>query len=127
MNRTLLGAYHRLPYGGRCLAAGLWGKYLGLWRYGSQTDDLVAAALERETWKPERWKAWSQEQTARLLHRAATQVPYYRELWSRRRRQGDTRNLERLDHWPLLSKEDLRNQPKAFLADDRRRPLPSHH
>ena len=74
--------------------------------------------MERETWSPARWQAWQQERLAYVLHRAATQVPYYREYWSRRRRRGDGAAWEDLTNWPLLDKEALRQNPQAFLADD---------
>lgn len=123
MNRLLLGTYHRLPYAGRLVAASLWGRYLKYWRYGRQTDDWVEAALEREAEDSAFWSRWQEERTARLLHRAATQVPYYRDLWAKRRQRGDTRSWEVLSHWPLLNKQTVRRQPEAFLADDRHGPL----
>ncbi|MCH9647221.1 MAG: AMP-binding protein [Deltaproteobacteria bacterium] len=123
MNRLLLSAYQRLPYAGRCLAAGVWGRYLRSWRYGEETPSLVETALERESWSPSTWTRWQEERTSRLLHRAVTQVPYYRNLWAKRRQQGDTRSWKVLQHWPILSKETVRRQPEAFLADDRPRSL----
>jgi phenylacetate-CoA ligase len=48
-------------------------------------------------------------------------VPYYRELWARRRREGDRRSWDYLENWPVLEKEALRQNPHAFLADDRPR------
>ena len=69
---------------------------------------LVQAAIERERWSEAQWALWRQERLARLLHRAATQVPYYREQWSARRRRGDTRSVEVLANWPILGKDALR-------------------
>lgn len=118
MKNHLLHLYHRLPYAGRVLAASLRGYYLRFWRYGPETARLVAAARERETWSPERWQAWQQERLALVLHRAVTQVPYYREQWAARRRQGDRASWEYLENWPILEKEAVRAHPKAFVADD---------
>ncbi|MCB1036112.1 MAG: hypothetical protein KDD47_19980, partial [Acidobacteria bacterium] len=115
----LLGIYHRLPYGARCLAAGLRGLYLERWRYSDQTPERIEEALAREAWPAERWRSWQEEELASLLHRAATEVPYYRELWSRRRASGDRRPWEVLGNWPVLSKEEVRGRPAAFLADGR--------
>jgi len=94
------------------------GYYLNFWRYGSHTEDLVVEALERETWSTNQWQAWQDDCLAYVLDRAATQVPYYRQLWSRRRRQGDRASWENLENWPVLEKETLRQNPKAFVADD---------
>jgi phenylacetate-CoA ligase len=114
----LIELYHRLPYPLRVAAASARGSYLRWWRYTPQTEDLVAAALERETWSTARWQHWQQERLAFLLHRAATKVPYYREHWTRRRRQGDHAAWDVLENWPLLTKDILRAEPHAFVADD---------
>jgi phenylacetate-CoA ligase len=110
--------YHRLPYPIRVLAVSARGYYLRWWRYGPETDHLVEEALERETWSPDRWKAWQEERLAYVLHRAATRVPYYRDQWQERRRRGDRASWEVLENWPILKKEPLRANPRAFVADD---------
>jgi len=79
---------------------------------------LVQEALERERWPPERWRSWREERLAYVLHRAATRVPYYRKLWRERRLRGDRASHEVLENWPILEKEPLREQARAFVADD---------
>jgi phenylacetate-CoA ligase len=118
MSSTLLRVYHRLPTPLRSVAASLQGYRLRWWRFGKETDRLAAEALERDSWSAEQWKAWQQERLAYILHRAATQVPYYRASWAERRRRGDLRSFEQLEHWPVLHKDTLRNNPAAFVADD---------
>lgn len=118
MRSSLLSIYHSLPGPARSAVASARGMYLRRWRYGPETDDLVAAALERDSWSSERWRAWQDEQLARLLHRAATRVPAYREAWAERRRKGDRASFEQLENWPVLTKERLRRDPRAFVADD---------
>ncbi|HEY9516646.1 MAG TPA: hypothetical protein VIQ74_13300 [Gemmatimonadaceae bacterium] len=100
------------------LVAGARGWYLRSWRYGPETERLMAEASEREGWGEERWASYSEDRLAEVLHRAATRVPYYRDYWAARRRAGDRRSAERLEHWPIISKEQLRAQPQAFVADD---------
>ncbi len=112
----LLSLYHSLPYPLRVLAASARGAYLRWWRYGRETERLVEEALERERWSADRWKAWQAERLAWMLHHAATQVPYYRDQWARRRRQGDRSSWEVLENWLVLRKEDVRAHPRAFLA-----------
>jgi phenylacetate-CoA ligase len=115
---NLVSLYHHLPAWARTLAATARGAQLRRQRYGPQTDALVEEAMEREYWSPERWQAWQQERLAYVLHRAATRVPFYRDIWARRRRRGDYRSWERLENWPVLEGESLRRQPLEFLADD---------
>jgi phenylacetate-CoA ligase len=113
-----LRLYHHLPGWARSAAATLRGAQLRRQRYGAETDRLVEEAMEREYWEPCRWRTWQQERLAWVLHRAAARVPFYRELWSRRRRHGDYRSWEYLENWPVLDGESLRREPLAFLADD---------
>jgi len=119
MKEKLLQLYHRLPGPARSAAASLYGYYLYSWRYGPETDRLVSEALEREQWSLETWKLWQEEKLAHVLHRAATRVPYYREQWAERRRHGDRSSWESIENWPILKKEPLRQNPLAFVADDR--------
>jgi phenylacetate-CoA ligase len=87
-------------------------------RFGPETDRLVQAAIERETWSAEQWKAWQDEKLCRLLHRAATQVPFYRQQWSDRLRRGDKASYKEIRNWPVLKKQPLRASPAEFLAED---------
>lgn len=118
MNEGLVRIYHHLPPGLRSAAATLRGWYLRSWRYGPKTEALVAQALEREQWSQARWQAWREDRLARILHRAATQVPYYRQQWSAQRRIGNRASYEQLENWPVLGKAELRANPAAFVADD---------
>lgn len=118
MNDALMKLYGHLPASLRSTAASLRGLYLRSWRYGHETERLVEEALGRETWSLKHWRTWQQERLAYVLHRAATQVPYYREQWAARRRRGDRASWEYLENWPVLGKESLRENPRAFVADD---------
>jgi phenylacetate-CoA ligase len=116
-----LSVYHRLPAPMRSVAATIRGATLRRWRYGEETERLVAEAIARESWSANQWARWREDQLARLLHRAAVAVPHYRALWERRRARGDRRSVEVLAHWPLLRKDTLRGAPDRFIADDRDR------
>jgi phenylacetate-CoA ligase len=94
------------------------GRSLQALRYGPETERIVADALQRELWTSDQWKRWQEERLSFILHRAATQVPYYRALWDERRRKGDRTSCEYLENWPLLDKDAVRNNVHAFIADD---------
>ena len=113
--------YDLLPPVAQSGAASLRGFYLRAWRYGAETERLVAEAQERESWPEARWRAWREERVGRLLHRAATRVPFYRRQWEERRRRGDRSAVERLENWPILRKESLRERAEEFIAEDRDR------
>jgi phenylacetate-CoA ligase len=109
--------YAMLPPSFKSMAASLHGYRLQTLRYGRRTEELVGAALERETWDTERWAAWRGERLAFLLDHAATKVPYYREHWARRRRSGDRASWELLQNWPILSKRTLRENADALVSE----------
>ncbi len=117
MNPMLMRIYQNAPGPMRDAISTLGGYYLRGWRYGPETERLVMEALERDSWGPDRWNTWREDQLCRMLHHAATEVPYYRDLWSQRRRAGDRSSWECLAHWPVLTKEEVRRAPRAFLAD----------
>src|SRR5689334_6846345 len=118
MNDTLLRVFHRLPGPMRSFTSSLKGLQLRSLRYGPESERLIEEALERENWTPERWRCWREERLLYLLHRAVRQVPYYRAQWEVRRRKGDRASCERLENWPVLEKEALRENPRAFIAED---------
>lgn len=118
MNSRLLSLYHGLPSPLRSVAASMRGYYLRAWRYGFDAEERVEQALAREAWSANQWAAWRQERLTRVLTRAATQVPYYRDHWAERRRRGDRCSWETLAHWPLLEKDAVRRDPLAFIASD---------
>jgi phenylacetate-CoA ligase len=114
----MLGLYHRLPPSLQSLAASARGLYLRSWRYGGDLEDIVAEAISHEQWDAAMWTRWRAEATPRLLHRAATRVPWYRAHWNARRRQGDRASWEVLENWPILEKRTVKGAAREFLADD---------
>jgi phenylacetate-CoA ligase len=111
MGSLALHAYRRLPAPLRSAAATVQGARLRWWRYGRGSEALVEAALERDRWSPAQWSDWQAERLAHVLARAAREVPAHRARWQDR--TGDPRELA---DWPVLSKEDLRRDPFAFVA-----------
>lgn len=113
-----LNIYHSLPYPLKVIVASLHGYSLYHWRYGSDTEKLVAEALERDAWSGEQWQTLQEKRLALILHLAATKVPYYRDQWQKRRAAGDVASWEVLSNWPVLKKSVLRENPKAFIVED---------
>jgi len=109
----MIDLYHRLPGWARTLAASARGWELSRWRYGPDSERLVTEALERDRWPMARWEQWRQERLTAILRRAVNEVPYYKNLWEGRS------GWEKLENWPILEKEPLRRDPRAFVARDR--------
>src|SRR5580658_3782201 len=113
-----LAIYHALPPFARQIAASAHGWQLRHWRYGPETDSLAAEAQKREKWTPAQWQEWQQVRLARVLERARRSVPYYRQEWQQRVGGNGLHGHELLQNWPVLSKEQIRRHPRAFVADD---------
>lgn len=107
-----------MPHPLRALAASVRGVRLAAWRYGAESEELIAVARERESWSALQWQSWREDRLARLLARAAATVPYYRAQWEERRRRGDRAAVERLENWPILTKETVRRVARQLVADD---------
>lgn len=118
VNDRLLHLYHISPAPIRSVAATLRGFYLRSWRYGPETQEFIEEACEKEQWNNKQWKDWQEERLAYVLHRAVTKVPFYREHWAQRRQHGDKSSWEELANWPVLSKQTVKENPYAFVAED---------
>lgn len=118
MIAKLKQVFFALPPSARDAAASAYGWYLRSWRYGPDTEHQVEQALRRDSWSADEWSAYQHARLAPLLERAATRVPFYRQQWETRRSAGDMASWLDLDNWPVVSKEALRQNPRAFLADD---------
>jgi len=111
--------YKRMPGSVRNVFASGYGYMMRARRYGPETRQLAKEALERESWSADRWQEYQAQQLTKLLDHAASNVPYYREHWRRRRARGDRSSHLELRNWPVLTKEELRQDAAQFLSDDR--------
>ena len=103
-----LGAYHRLPGPLRSAAASAHGLRLRRWRYGPETDGLVAEAKDRDTWDEDQWRSRLEEARTRALRAAAGLRGY----------EGHVGPTDDLAAWPLLDKGRVRADPRAFVVPD---------
>lgn len=110
--------YHKLPYPLRLLAINIKGYSLRRWRYGPQTEQLINEVLSREKWSVKEWELWQKERLSFILERAATKVPFYRDYWLKRKKSGDKADWRELANWPILKKEEVRENPLLFVAED---------
>ncbi len=109
--------YNRMPAWSRSAAASLRGYYLNRRRYDAQTEKLVEGILERDGWTENQWREWRENRLAVVLNRAAKYVPFYRDQWLKRRAAGDKRSPEVLENWRILEKQMLRENARAFVAE----------
>ena len=113
-----MNLYQHLPYSLKVLAESAKGVYIQWQRSDRHFEEQVEAAFERERWTLSKWQSWQEEMLALALERAATRVPYYREMWRVRRQRGDRASWDYLENWPVLHPASVLRQPEAFVADD---------
>jgi phenylacetate-CoA ligase len=88
-------------------------------RFGPAFQPTVLEFEERDRWNKERMQAYTNEALRAVLVRAYD-APFYRERWSRAGVDGrHLRDIstETLNRLPIVSKEDLRQNPLAFVPD----------
>ena len=124
MNRQLMSIYHRMPAWTRSIAATIQGYRLRRWRYGSDFEALVEAAVERESWSVAQWDEWREQRLTPMLRRAAGTAPHYRSWWG----HAPGASAENLAGWPILEKDAARENPASLLVKgvERRRMYPMH-
>ena len=109
--------YKKLPVGLQNVAVSTFGIYWKWLRFGSGFSRFVSDYRGREHLSKPEWAAWQNRQVQELLGMAATRVAFYRQTWDRRQIEAALNG--RLDDLPLLEKEPLRSDPKAFLRKNK--------
>ncbi|MBI1792672.1 MAG: phenylacetate--CoA ligase family protein [Chloroflexi bacterium] len=113
--------YAKLPVFAQHIAVSSYGFYWWQLRFGPGYSQFVKEYQEREDFTKAQWDEWQAGQLKKILSACINHVPYYRDHWTEMQKQaalnGDLSGL------PMLEKDPIRADPKAFLRDDMR---PSH-
>lgn len=116
MNPVIFRIYNLLPHSLKELAAAQYAKKLQKFRRDHTSAERIRAAANRETWSHAEWETYQQAELEAVLHRAAYQVPYYRNYWQKRGYNDGA--WKKLENWPVLTKKELRENNHLFLAED---------
>ncbi len=108
--------YAILPVWAQHAAVTAYGLYWRQLRFGPGYSQFVREYEGREKFSQEEWREWQVKHLTKLLASSVDYVPYYREHWTESQKRaalnGDLSAL------PLLEKDPIRANPKAFLRDD---------
>jgi phenylacetate-CoA ligase len=86
-------------------------------RYGNSFHERLASLLETEWWSADAIAYYKNEQVARLIRHAYTNVPYYHEVMRNARLQpDDVRTVADLSKLPVLTKETVRANAQRLRA-----------
>lgn len=116
MNTLSLKIYNYLPQFLKEIAASQYAKQLQKFRRNSSSTKRITEATKRELWSFEEWEKYQNIELEKVLKRAFEHVPYYREYWKQKGCKND--EWKNLNNWPILTKEDIRQNNHLFLADD---------
>lgn len=110
--------YARLPIWAQHVAVSAYGLYWHNLRFGRGYCRYVKEYSDRERFKKEEWLHWQQQQLKKLLASAADEVPYYNRSWSKEEKAAAASG--HLEGLPVLEKDPIRAEPRAFLRRDMR-------
>jgi phenylacetate-CoA ligase len=88
-------------------------------RYGGCFKENVYRFIEREKYDPNEWREYQEERLRKLLRHSLENVPYYSEIFKKMGLSSQDLNgfsLEDLQGLPTLQKEEIRRNPKNFIA-----------
>ena len=108
--------YAKLPVWLQHGTVSCYGVYWHKLRFGAGYKDYVKEYADRERFSGEEWRKWQQARLKQLLATAATKVPYYQQAWSQQVKASALDGY--LEDIPLLDKDPIRANPRAFLRQD---------
>ena len=112
------GVYQKLPVLLQNVACSVAGWRLERLRYGGKFLEYLRDAEHRITWSAERLQDYRDRRLQEFVTHAATTVPYYRCLF---REEGidpkRIRTLGDLAQLPVLTKDEIQEDPAAFLSE----------
>lgn len=113
--------YKKLPIVAQHAAVTAYGLYWRQLRFGSGYPQFVQQYQERECFTKKQWQAWQSEQLKNLLTLCMNHISHYRVHWTDSQKRAALAG--HLNALPLLEKDPIRANPKAFLREDMN---PSH-
>jgi len=116
--------YNKLPVWAQHGAVSAYGLYWYWLRFGGGYRNALDGYLRRERLTADEWRDWQSERLKALLASSAQDVAFYRSNWSESEKKAAMAG--RLEDLPLLEKNAVRNDPRAFLRPDVQRPLVFH-
>lgn len=118
--------YARMPVWAQHGAVSAFGLYWRWQRFGAGYQQSLEQYLRRDRLSRDEWETWQRSKLKERLGAAADRVAHYREHWSESEKKAA--RAGRLQDLPLLEKDPIRADARAFLREDLnlRKPLIFH-
>lgn len=114
-----ISIYSALPYWLQNLAISIHGYKLKKQRFNDDFYKILEFLNSTNGWSKEQIKAYKEEQIFKILEQAYNHCPYYhRKYMEMGLSPSDFKELEDLRKYPVLTKEEIRMNWKAMVADN---------
>jgi phenylacetate-CoA ligase len=86
-------------------------------RYGKNSEKYLKEIIKSERYNKKELKQYIDEKFLKIIRHAISTVPFYQE-WSKKEKVSitDFRSIEDINKLPIITKEDIRNDPKKFIS-----------
>ena len=114
--KHFINIYSWLPSWSQHVVVSAYGLYWRQLRFGAGYAEFVNDYQTRERWTQAQWHLWQAEQLKSILSSCVQHVPYYRAHWTDAQKHAALQG--ELSALPLLEKDPIRSNSKAFLRED---------
>lgn len=114
-----ISIYSLLPYWLQNVAVSLHGYKLKKQRFNDDFYKILEFLNSTQGWSKEQIKAYKEEHTFKILEQAYNHCPYYRKKYKEAGLSpADFKQLEDLQKFPILTKEEIRQNWDGMVADN---------
>lgn len=121
--------YSMMPIPVQNWLVGLYSGKLEKERRGKEYDEILEFLQTTETWSAEQIRNYKEEHLSKIIEQAYHHCPYYRKKYDEAGvSPSDFTCLEDLQKFPILTKEEVRNNLEGLMADNvERKQLVHYH
>ena len=114
-----ISIYSALPYWLQNIAVSLHGYKLKRQRFNDDFYKILEFLNSTQGWPEERIRAYKEEHISRILEQAYKHCPYYRQKYAAvGLSPSDFKQIEDLRKFPILTKEEIRENWQGMVADN---------
>ena len=114
--------YSLLPIAIQNWLVGLYSQKIQAERYGQQYEEILSFLLTTSDWSPEKILSYKEEHIFKIIEQAYNYCPYYKKKYEAVGvNPSSFTSLEDLQKFPILTKEEIRQNYYGLLADNVRK------
>lgn len=115
----LYSIYKSLPYQVQNILCSMYGYYIGFQRYGRQYEDIFVQLLSSDNWNESKILGYKEENLFRVIEYSYKHCPFYKKKFTEAGVTPSTfTGMSSLQLFPILTKEDVRNNYQGMISDE---------